>query len=60
MVERDIYAIEESQEVPIEYQDMQEYMEEVSKAENNAILATKAVKVARGYGCWPSTASRSP
>lgn len=59
MVERVIYADEELQEVPIEYQDMQKYMEEVSKAEKNAILAKRAGKMARGDGGWPSTAVQS-
>lgn len=49
MVERAIYANEKLQEVPIKYQDMWEYMEEVSEIEKSAILAKREQN---GSGWW--------
>lgn len=50
MMVRVIYAEDELQEVPIEYQDMWEYMDEVSEAERSTFVARKAGKMAWGGG----------
>lgn len=47
MMEIAIYAEEELQEVPIEYQDIWSYMEEVSEKEMSALLAKIAGKSSR-------------
>ncbi|KAB2620501.1 hypothetical protein D8674_040344 [Pyrus ussuriensis x Pyrus communis] len=59
-MEMAIYAEEELQEVPIEYQDMWDYMEEISAGEKNALMAKKVGSSSRGGGSWPSIATRSP
>ncbi|KAM0979120.1 hypothetical protein ACFX2C_015019 [Malus domestica] len=53
-------ALESTEEVPIEYQDKWEFMEEVLEAKRIALIARKICKTARGGGGWPSTAARSP
>ncbi|KAB2600030.1 hypothetical protein D8674_010301 [Pyrus ussuriensis x Pyrus communis] len=60
MVERAIYTEKELQDVPIEYQDMWEYMEEVFEVEKNEIMARKSGRMARCGGDWPIIAARSP
>lgn len=60
MMEKAIYVENELQEVPIEYQDMWEYMEKASKLDKRTILARKAGKLAWGDGGWPKTAARFP
>ncbi|RXH70527.1 hypothetical protein DVH24_013273 [Malus domestica] len=42
MMERAIYAEEELQEVSVEYHDMWDYMDEVSKPERKSLLAKRA------------------
>lgn len=44
MMEKAIYVEEELQEVSIEYQDMWNYMDEVSKTERKALMARRAGK----------------
>lgn len=53
IMEMEIYAKEELQEVPVEYQDMCDYMEEISAGKKNALLAKKAGNSSRGGGGWP-------
>ncbi|KAM0996356.1 hypothetical protein ACFX2C_006372 [Malus domestica] len=60
MMMRALDAEEELQEVLIEYQDMWDYMENVSAKEKEALLAKKKEKSSRVSGGWPSTAARSP
>lgn len=59
-MEMAIYAEEELQEVLIEYQDMWDYMEEISAGEKNALMAKKVGSSSRGGDSWPSIATRSP
>lgn len=60
LVERAIYVEDELQEVPLEFHDMWDYMEEISEVEKCKILAKKAGKQAQGGGGWPSIAARLP
>lgn len=60
MVECVIYAEEEFENLPIEYQDMWEFMDKVSKYEKVALLARKEGTFSQGGGGWPSTATMSP
>lgn len=60
MVERAIYAKEDLQEIPFEYQDMWEYMELIFEQEKEALLAREEGKSMHGGGDWPTTAARSP
>ncbi|KAB2602056.1 hypothetical protein D8674_003061 [Pyrus ussuriensis x Pyrus communis] len=58
MMERAIY-VEELQEVPIEYKDMWDYMEEIDAGDKNTLMARNVGSSSRGSGSWPSTAARS-
>ncbi|KAM0998813.1 hypothetical protein FF1_005593 [Malus domestica] len=60
MVERTLQAEEDLQEVPVEYQEMWDYMEEVSERERRAMTARRTGNSSQGGGGWPSTAARSP
>lgn len=44
MVEKAIYAEEECKELPVKYQDMWEYLKEVSEYERASLLARKQAK----------------
>ncbi|KAB2632382.1 hypothetical protein D8674_028629 [Pyrus ussuriensis x Pyrus communis] len=59
MIERAIYAEEELQEIPVEYQDMWDYMEAITEEEKKAMSITKEGSSSQGGGSWPSTVVRS-
>lgn len=60
MMERAIYAEEELQEVPIEYQDMWEFLDEVLEPERVKLMARRAGKSSRDGGGWPLTVASPP
>ena len=60
MMVRALDVEEDSQEIPIEFQDMWEYMELISAKEKDAMMAKITGASSRGGGGWPSTAARSP
>lgn len=60
MMERAIYAEEELQEISVEYQDMWEYLEDMSARGEKPMTAKEAGSQSRGGGGWPSIATRSP
>ncbi|KAM1217073.1 hypothetical protein TB2_013093 [Malus domestica] len=60
ILERVIYADEDLQEVPLEYRERWEYLEEASEAKRSALHGKQAGSLGRGGGGWPSTAARSP
>lgn len=60
MVERAICVEYELPEVPNEFSEMWDCLEEASKVEKCKLLTIKAGIMARGGGSWPSTAARSP
>lgn len=60
MVERAIYAEGEFEELLVKYQDMWEYLDEVSEHEQVALLARKQAKSSQCGGGWSPTAARLP
>lgn len=55
MMEMAIYVEDELHDVRIEYQDMWDYMKEISKGEMIALMAKKSGTSSRGGGGWLST-----
>ncbi|KAM1358860.1 hypothetical protein ACFX15_045074 [Malus domestica] len=59
IIESVIYAKETLQELPLEYIEIWEYLEETSKDGRGELNGEPAGNGARGGGGWPSTAARS-
>ncbi|KAM1106474.1 hypothetical protein ACFX13_003396 [Malus domestica] len=60
MMERALLVEKELEEIPEEFFEMWEYMEEVSEAERTDLMARKRRKTPQGSGNWPDTAVRLP
>ncbi|KAM1513183.1 hypothetical protein ACFX1Z_024642 [Malus domestica] len=60
IVECVIHANETLQEIPLEFHEIWEYLDETSKDGRSELIGKQAGNLARGGGGWPSTAARSP
>lgn len=59
-VERAIYAEDELHEVPLAYQDLWEYLEEISEIEKKEMIVKREGGSSQGGDGWPSTAAGTP
>ncbi|KAB2606221.1 hypothetical protein D8674_005938 [Pyrus ussuriensis x Pyrus communis] len=60
LIEWAIYAKDEYEDLPEEYQDMWQLLEAKSEPERVALLARKEGRSSQGGGSWPPTAASLP
>ncbi|KAM1067859.1 hypothetical protein ACFX1Q_023920 [Malus domestica] len=60
MMEKALYAEEESEETPEEYKEMWEFMENISKTAKRNLQERSEGSSSQGGGSWPNITARSP